>query len=392
MLLAASALVLVVAGSPRPQPPNIVLISVDTLRADHLGAYGYGQATSPFLDDLAGGGLLFENAYVPSTGPSHASLLTSVVPAKHGVTNNGLPLRGSTDTLAAALHRAGYRTAGVVAVSHIGRRVAFSRGFDTFVGPENDTTQDIRIDADRINKTAREIIDAHAAASPRKPLFLFVHYFDCHYPYRWWDPNRTEDPWKAEVMSDRAKQLRRYDDGVRRVDQHIRELYNYVTARLGTNVVFCVTADHGEQIGDHGLGVGHADIYRETVAVPMILGGPGIPSRRVAAPVSTMDVGVTLAALAGARFGNAVDGQDLLATGERGSSWLQRLLGQEPKRSLAVTGAPSYTRSVALVDEDHWYIKNFDHVYRYAWIQSPAPAESGPGTAVADASGGDRVS
>ncbi|HJW94533.1 MAG TPA: sulfatase-like hydrolase/transferase [Thermoanaerobaculia bacterium] len=158
----------------------------------------------------------------------------------------------SVDTLALALRRAGYDTAGVVAVSHIGRSTRFGRGFNAFSDPVIRSTQhDNRRDADEINSDARRLVDAHVASRGKQPLFLFVHYFDCHYPYRWWDrTEKTEDPWNPQLQRRRDVQLRRYDDGVSRVDAHIRQLYDDVKAKLGTNVVFCVVADHGEQIGD----------------------------------------------------------------------------------------------------------------------------------------------
>ena len=383
-------LLLLLAASTPPPRPHIILISVDTLRADHLGAYGYAKPTSPFLDSLAARGLLFENAYTPrpATSPSHASLLTSLLPQKHAVVSNGFVMAPNVDTLAQALRRAGYDTAGVVAVTHIGRAARFERGFDAFTDPVVRTvTDDNRRDADEIDADARRLIDAHVASRRRQPLFLFVHYFDCHYPYRWWDrTEKADDPWSQQVQKQRDVQLRRYDDGVMHVDTHIRRLYEEAVAKLGPNVVFCVTADHGEQIGDHGLPVGHADIYRETVAVPLIIAGPGIPTGRVPAAVSTMDIGVALTKLAGAKFSNPVDGQDLLAIADRSMSWLNRLFSSGEKRPLIITGNPVYTRSVALIDGSQWYIRNFDYVYRNVWVEIPAPDSNKPSTPL-DASG-----
>jgi arylsulfatase A-like enzyme len=370
---------------PLREQPHIILISVDTLRADHLGAYGYRGSVTPFLDSLANQGLLFENTYVPlpQTGPSHASLLTSVLPWTHRVTKNGMVLSPDVDTLAAALARAGYDTAGAVAASQIGRTTGFSRGFQRFTCGVSKTPDDAALrDADAINADAHALINAHLASHHQQPLFLFIHYFDCHYPYRWWDRNeKTENPWSLEVQSNRNMQIQRYDDGVRRVDVHIRQLYQYAVRTLGPNLIFCVTADHGEQIGDHGVLVGHADIYRETVAVPLILAGPGISVGRVTTAVSNMDVAVTLARLAGATFSNPVDGRDLFTVAEDNASWLHRMFNKAPPRSFIVVGSPAYTRSIALIEGQEWYIKNFDRFYRDGWIETPVP-EKEPDTSV----------
>jgi hypothetical protein len=390
--LLASMLVRADVVAPRP---SIVLISVDTLRPDHLGSYGYARRTSPFIDSLARRGTLFETAYVPrpATSPSHASMLTGVQPWRHGVLSNGMLLNPKVDTLAAALKRAGYDTGGVVAVAHIGSRAGFARGFDRFFEPDvkdPSSSADTRRFGEAVNADARKIVDAHAANGGGKPLFLFVHYFECHYPYRAWDTSEKEDPWTAAVQADRARQLRRYDDGVKRVDDRIAELCRYVKAKLGTNVVICITGDHGEQIGDHGLNVGHADIYRETVHVPLIVAGPSIPPGvRVKAAVSTMDIPVLLAGLGGARMANPVDGRDPRPLIERSASWLHQIFSSEPPRRFLVTGAPAYTRSLALIDGSSWFIKNLDFVYRTGWIQTPATTRLDNGKVVAGTAGPD---
>lgn len=365
-----------VSGTRREERPSIVLVSVDTLRADHIGVYG-GGATSPYLDSLAARGLVFDRAFVPfpQTSASHASMLTSVNPWKHGVVTNGLSIGPNIDTLAAALKRAGYETAGAVAVGHLSGAFGFARGFDRFTEPLVVDKGDNRRDADAVNADAFAAIDAHVASHNGKPLFLFVHYFDCHYPYRWWDRNEKKtDPWTESEQLQTNKQLLRYDDGVRHIDDRIRQLHERLSLKLGPNVVFVVTADHGEQIGDHGLAVGHANIYRETVRVPLIVAGPTIGKGRVGLPVSTMDIGVTLTKLAGARFAGPVEGRDLTETAEKGRSWLRRLLPNQDPRQFVVFGF--YTRSLALIRGNLWFILNFDALYRSGWV-SRTPAATG---------------
>jgi len=384
LALAVALLLLVVSGFRGSPRPVIVLVSIDTLRADHLGAYGYSKPTSPFIDSLAARGVVFEQAIVPlpSTSPSHASLLTSLRPFNHGLAKNGLPMSAKVDTLAAALKRAGYYTAGAVAAEHIGRAYGFARGFDSFY--QAPPTKDGPDSSDIINGQVFAAIDGYVARRKRQPLFLFVHYFDCHTPYRWWDPN---DPDKAiaftwEETRNHPKQIRKYDEGIRHVDEAVRQLHAYLEKKhLAKNMIFVVTADHGEQIGDHGVDVGHADIYRETVRVPLIMTGRGIPERRVAENVSTMDVAVTLARLAGSSMANAVDGRDLQPAIDRASALLGWLPKSAPKRAFTVIGAPGYTQSIAYIEGSRWFIKNFDYIYRDAWIATPAPAGNRPARA-----------
>lgn len=366
-------------------PPSIVLISVDTLRADHLSAYRYPKTTSPSIDAVAARGLVFDRAIVPEpqTSPSHASLLTGVGPWKHGVTTNGFRIADGIDTLPDALRRAGYDTAGVVAIAHLGSSRGFGRGFMRFSEPRallpGETHISSRRDAGTVNAEAVRMIDAHVATRPRSPMFLFVHYFDCHYPYRSWD--LTEDKSKAFLPDEQrqtARQLQRYDDGVTWTDRHIGELLAAVRAKLGENVVIVITADHGEQIGDHDVPVGHADLYRETVRVPLIVAGPGIDADHVRTRVSNMDIPIALARLGGASLKNKVDGTDLLKVADRDTSLFHRLLGGPTERTFIVFGGPLYTRSLALIQDNKWYIRNFDSAYRNAKISTPAPASGGP--------------
>jgi arylsulfatase A-like enzyme len=389
--LLATFLVLVSAPIyPTAKPekrPTIVLISVDTLRADHLSAFGYPRRTSPFIDSVASRGLMFEHALVPipQTSPSHASLLTGITPWKHGVATNGFAISPGVDTLPAALRRAGYDTAGVVAISHLGSSRGFAQGFNHFSEPpvlqRGDTHIEHRRDADVVNAEAMRFVDEHVAHRVAAPMFLFVHYFDCHYPYRSWD--KSEDLSRAFTLEEekkRARQISRYDDGVAWTDRHIGELVKYVTAKLGKNVVLVITADHGEQIGDHDVPVGHADLYRETVRVPLVIAGPGIEPERVEARVSTLDIPVTLTRLARAKLRNALEGLDLFDIVSNETSWLHRLFGGGKERTFVISGTPIYTRSIALVQGETWYIKNFDNAYRMAKITTPAPATGVPMT------------
>lgn len=372
-------------GSVKPGDrarPAIVIISIDTLRADHLGAWGSQGGTSPFLDSLAAGGTVFEEAVVPlpATGPSHASLLTGLLPWHHAVGVNGVAIADGVDTLPSALRRAGYYTIGAVAVTHLGAACGFDRGFDSFSEPVAAVQMnDNRRDAAAVNQSVKTAVRDYLLGHRSQPLFLWVHYFDVHYPYRWWDrsdPDR-DVAWKPAQMSDRPKQLARYDDGIRHVDAAVRNIHEFLTASgLMTNAVLVVAGDHGEQIGDHGVDVGHVDLYRETVHVPLIMVGPGLPKERVAETVSTMDVAPTLARIGGATLDQRLDGVDLQAAIDRPR------MSSPPRRLLTVIGTPQLTRSIELVDGKRWFIKNFDAFYRSAWIATPAPSVDRPVTRV----------
>lgn len=356
-----------------PAKPNIVFISVDTLRADYLGAYGHNGGASPFLDRMAKDGLLFESAItpLPVTTASHASMLTSVLPWRHGAIGNALPMNGSRETLAEALKRSGYRTGAAVGTSIVGRAYGFAKGFDTFDEPEAAVA---RRAASAVNADAKKRIDEHVAAGGARPLFLFVHYYDVHNPYGWWASAKEAE--EAEAHQDMDVQRARYADGIRHVDGAIAELYAYLEKKgLAKDLVFCVTADHGEQLGDHGEPY-HKDLYRETVRVPLILTGPGLPSGRVKTSVSTMDIGVSLLALARGRYMKPVDGIDLLPVAKRELSPLKKLLTSDAPRPLLVAGHSLYTHSLLLIDGSRWFIQNFDYLYREASVLSPAPKET----------------
>ncbi len=339
--------------------PNIVLISVDTLRARNLPTYGYPASTAPFLDSLAKKGIVFEDATVPlpNTTPSHASMLTGLDPSKHGSNGLGIPIRTGVDTLAAALKRKGYVTASSVAVSHVGSSVNLNQGFTFMREPGSKVA---RRTGTEVNADAIKLIDLARRQNPKAPFFLFVHYFDCHAPYGW-SRGYTTNP----MTLPKAERIRRYDEAIRFVDDLIRGVYDELAKRkLLDNTIICITSDHGEQIDDHGLAAGHADIYSETVNVPLIFVGPGIPATRVPTRVSNLDIAPTLAAAAGATLKGTLDGKNILPEGGVGKvlySW--RGPKDLKERDLLVVGNPWYTRSISVLSRKYAYIKNFDHVY-----------------------------
>jgi arylsulfatase A-like enzyme len=330
-ILAAAALLSVVGlRGCRPEPgiARVVLVSIDTLRADHLGCYGYTRPTSPALDDLAAKGVLFEQASSPSpwTLPAHASLLTGVYPSRHGLKAHDRHLPSSVRTLAGAFMRGGFRTAAVVNSNNLGPRFGLDRRFQDYLYVEERPDQ--REPSTRITDQALDWIRQHR----RRRLFLFVHYYDVHSDYRsrpefeaeFVTPYRgSADGTTAQLMAFREGKLRLgpadaahlvnlYDAGVRQMDA---ELARFLTALqddgLLEGTLLVVTSDHGEEFLERG-GVLHGRTqFQEMLHVPLVVVGPALAGgRRVATPVSLIDVPRTLLSLSGVEAPR-MDGEDL---------------------------------------------------------------------------------
>jgi len=369
-LLAASA-------AAATAPPSFVLITIDTLRADHLGCYGYARATSPALDAFARDALLFENAYapMPTTLPSHVSLLTSSLPARHGVLSNFRYLHipfvpeeaGGLRSVAQTLAEAGYATAAFTSASPLSRGTGIDAGFADFDAPPP-----FDAEGESVRRIAGETIDralgwlaARDGAAP--PFFLWVHVFDPHYPYEapapWGTAFSTDEALVAELAARGIPDVlhrhvagiaNAYDGEIRYTDEQVGRLLDALRERgLYERAVIAIAGDHGEGLMSHGE-PGHELLWRGTVRVPLVLrfpGGPrGVRSREVA---SLVDVLPTLRAHTALPLTDAsFDGEDLLAEPrERGA------LSQEPVRE----GAPRQ-RTYALSDER----------YRY-WLPSEGP-------------------
>ncbi len=313
------------APAPSTAPrPNIVFFLLDTVRADHLGVYGYPRETMPFLARLATRGLLFERAYAPSTwtAPSMASVFTGRWVHEHGVlsglaaTRSALK-RGETvalnripqelETLPELLARAGYRTFGAADNFNIGEAMGFTRGFAEFSAKDQGGL--------RHGKVVSEWRQRLLAGGP---YFLYLHHMAAHAPYRrrapWYDP--ATPPERREVAA--------YDSNLSFMDEKIREVFEALG--LDSNAVLIVTADHGEEFGDHGS-AGHGNtLYEELLRVPLVLFGPGrVPVGRVAGPVSPIDILPTLRELLGLPPSAQDAGRSLLGSARD---------GVEPNRAL----------------------------------------------------------
>ena len=327
LFLALAALAGAACSAPPAGPPDVLLVVVDTLRADHLGTYGFALPTSPNLDRFAAEGVVFERALAASsnTVPSHASLMTSRFVREHSVgwLNGSTRLEGA-ETLAQRLRAAGYETGAFVGNFVLRRASGLDAGFDVY---------DDAFAADEINRPGYHERDAEAtteralawlAARGAKPVFLFVHYQDPHGPYApppaWLPPfaalEATASPALPALESDtepggipryqvlpgleRLAQYRsRYAGEIAYFDASFGRLLAALAARARPNVV-ALTADHGESFGEGGFFLSHGHATTPDQArVPLVLRAPGLAPGRRSDPVHHVDVAPTLLELAG---------------------------------------------------------------------------------------------
>ena len=274
--------------------PNIILIAVDTLRADHLSCYGYDKIRTPNIDNLARKGVLLENAtsHVPLTLPAFSSIMTSTIPPTSGVHyNEGFRLDDSAETLAEILRDEGYSTAAVVGAvvldSVNGVSQGFSRYDDNF-GRFSVYQPQIKILEDQLSFTQRRAaevtdlaLDIAASESEEEPFFLFFHYFDPHAPYDPPPPYSLVDPSLKEDSGE--IRLQRYDGEIAYADEQIgRLLRNLETDGLLENTLVVLVADHGDGLGDNGEKTHGYYIYNGTMHIPIIFSMPGtIPEGEV---------------------------------------------------------------------------------------------------------------
>lgn len=267
---------------------NVVLITLDTVRADHLGAYGYPAARTPVLDRLAARGVRFArvDAAAPITLPSHASILTGLLPPRHGVRDNGaFRLAGEHRTVTEALAERGYDTAAVIAAVVLARRYGLDQGFaawdESFAEPAESAPEAAE------ERDAAAVTDAALAqlAALRAPFFLWVHYFDPHADYR--------PP--ARLLGAQEGDHRSYDAEIAHVDEQLGRLL----AALPERTAVVVVGDHGEMLGERGEATHGVLLHRGARRVPLLIAGPGVPVGAVVEPlVRTVDVAPTLLELA----------------------------------------------------------------------------------------------
>ena len=301
---ALTAVLSVAAPPPAPSlppksRPSILLITIDTLRPDALG-WVAGRNSTPAIDRLAREGLRFRSAVsaVPLTGPSHASLLTGLLPRRHGVRDNGQVLSPAIPTLAEQLRRRGYSTAAFVSGYPLQRFLGLDRGFDVY---------DDALPHGSEGWLERKAGETTAAAlawlrSARRPFFAWVHYYDPHDPY---DPPRVF--WKPGPRGAYDGEVSYVDDSVGRLREGLGALAD------GGELLVVLTADHGEGLGDHREKTHGFFVYDSTVVVPLVFRWPGkISPAEKDVPVRLIDIAPTLVDLTGAPRLDGPDGVSLV--------------------------------------------------------------------------------
>jgi choline-sulfatase len=287
------------SGPPTP----IILISIDTLRADHLPVYGYQKVKTPAIDALAADGIVFEHAYAhaPQTLPSHAAILTGQLPFETGVRDNvGFTLRGDQETLAGRLRARGYLTGGVISAFVLRKETGISRGFDYFddemppAAPDMPMGQVRRNGGDSLAVAERWM---QGLSSPT--FFLFFHAYDPHTPYR---------------PPDRYRQYAPYDGEIAYSDEVVGQLMAWLKGRgWYDRALIIFLSDHGEGLGDHGELEHGLFLYDSTIRVPLIIKMPGGAGRgrRVSAPVQHIDLVPTVLDFLGAERPRTLRGRSL---------------------------------------------------------------------------------
>ena len=365
--------------------PNIILLSADSMRADHLGCYGYPLATSPYMDQIADQGVVCEKMFCPviPTQPSYTTLYTGQHPITHGVVAHGgkAKLAREAPMLPEVLVEAGYTTCAVDTL--LRERKWFARGYEYIIDPSIRHIFYAAVTREELNARAIHWMNT----VPKGPFFLFVHYWDPHYPYvppsdyqdfydgknpfdpdnkaldGWWDHPigaMAKDTWlrtEKGLVTDsdyvRAlydREIRYFDDGLKALDDTLEQLC------IADNTIVVITADHGESMTEHGVFFDHYGLYDCTLRVPFIIRWPGGEIQKgVQLPdmLQLSDVAPTLLDAAGIRIPSAMEGR----------SFLNLLTGEQEKGG--------YDRIVSL--ESTWQAKWCIRTERYKFILAREP-------------------
>jgi arylsulfatase A-like enzyme len=352
-----------------PPPPSILLVTLDTLRRDHVGVYADAGGFTPSLDALAAEGLVHEAAYttMPTTGPAHLSIFTGLYPSEHGARRNGetLPTRLAGAELAARLRGHGYATAAFVTSQLMSRAATGLRGFEIYDAPTGTL---------RPGENAVDSALAWLRAERRRPVFLFVHLYDAHAPYGSPDEKRRsfpverraygwiDEPDRYASAEERRDMAERYARGVASADAALGRLVAGVRAQLETPLFVAVVSDHGESLDEHLAQRGYAYDHGEfldgnVVAVALVLAGPEVEAGRSAGTASIRDLYTTLLAAAGIVDTTAeTEGRRDL----RSPSGARRLVGIERRRLGIRPREAVTTHAAAATDGDRLVIVSED--------------------------------
>jgi len=371
--------------APPPRSPSVILIVLDTVRAQNMSLHGYARRTTPWLERLALESTVFDRAYAPSTWtlPSHGSLFTGRPPHQQSG-NSFTPLDDALPTLAEVFRDRGYYTLGIVAnddnaYPHTGLDRGFLR-YDTHTTAFWEMLEASRIgavwrwgmrrfgidlptrkDADTINGRFLDDLDRRGA----RPFFAFLNYYDAHYPFddplppfssiEGWAENPVEVVGK--MYPEATRHVDDYDREIAHLDERLEALFSELDRRGALeDTIVIVTSDHGEEFTEHGF-LGHGfNVYDTTLHVPLLVYGPGlVPAGRVDRPVALQDLPATIVELAGLAEGSPFLGRDLLGEASEGADTpvLSEVAVSQPDEE---TPAPWNFRS--LVHGDLHYIRN----------------------------------
>ena len=398
--------------------PNVIVIVVDTLRADHLSAYGYERETSPFLDSLAAEGVRFENAISPSswTQPSHASMLTGRYTYEHQAETK--PLDNRFATIGEAMQAEGYRTGAFSANTlFFTRRQGFGRGFlhfednyqsvpDAFL---NSSLYGFLFDFYGLRKVLnyegapeRKLASDVNASAVRwaersdQPFLLFINYFDVHDPYTPPEPYRSRftsvpnpgglingyvERYHPELTPEQLQsEIDAYDGSINYVDDQIKALFGELEQRgLLENTIVVVTADHGESLGEHGLLQHSASLYRQEIHVPLIVWGAGVPAgKEIDTPVSTIALPSTILDLLGANDGTfPAQPLTLLFDGNVPAGWAQPISEVAQFEGAAEQNPTTYGEMKSVIGDDLQYIVHEEFGDElYNWRSDPQETDN----------------
>src|SRR6202011_3292345 len=296
------------AVSPWQAAPNVILITIDTVRADHLGCYGATNVKTPTLDGLARDGIVFERAIsqVPLTWPSHAVILTGTYPFQNGVQDfTGQPLDERFRSLAQVFKQQGYATGAVISAFVLDRSWGLARGFDFYddaFSAETFQTKDIGLVDRKAGESvtrALKWLNKKLVQTPRRPFFFWLHLYDPHSPYDPPEPFRTQ--YRGHL----------YDGEIAYADHELERLFTWLKQnRLYDRSLIAFLSDHGESLGEHGEQEHGFFVYNATVHVPLIVkppAGSGIRPGRISRLVETVAVAPTLVRVA--RIQDAIEKQ-----------------------------------------------------------------------------------
>ena len=345
LLFLFTAVITVYTGmAARPSGPNIILIVVDCLRADHLGCNGYAKKTSPFLDTLSRSGILFKNAHSnsPWTKPSVASILTGLYPNRHNTVNMTDMLPDEALTMAEILKNRGYHTFFFNGGNaNIGEKFNFDQGSDTYVSMR------------RANKLTKVALTKIGKVNEKDKFFAYIHYMDLHLPYYrnpFYDEffhNEKESFFKSRkilvedvrlyteknclAQGEKDDIIAMYDSQIRLVDSAVKDIISTLKRKnLYDDTLVIVTADHGEEFWDHGnFEHGHT-VYQELIHVPLMMAGNGLTHKEMKKPVNLVDLLPAVLDAAHIPAGNfSVSGKNLFKSGKRPMFSMGSLYGDE---------------------------------------------------------------